>query len=83
MSAALRSRSHAALVVNQVWTVNEVDDLVSRIRRKVEKALPWFDPDQYKQEAKHQEEIIVEAEVSVKLGKSTLEAYRRAHELRR
>lgn len=83
MSAALRSRSHAALAVNQVWTVTEIDDLVTRIRRKVEKALPWFDPDEYHEEAKRQEAVVAETGEATDKGRRTLEAYRRAHELRR
>lgn len=83
MSAALRARSSGALAVNQVWTVNEVDDLVTRIRRKVERALPWFDPEEYKEQVERQETVLAGAEKATSEGKRTLEAYRRAHELRR
>lgn len=83
MSAALKARSSGALVVNQVWTVTEIDDLVTRIRRKVEKVLPWFDPDQYRDESERQETVLAGAEEATAKGKRTLEAYRRAHELRR
>lgn len=64
-------------------TVAEVDDLVSRIRRRVEKALPWFDRDEYQDESKRQETALAGAEEATAKGKLTLEAYRRAHELRR
>ena len=68
-------------MVKQVTTVT-VDDLVTRIRAKVEKALPWFDPDEYKAEADRQDAVIAETDAATKRGKRTLEAYRRAHELR-
>lgn len=79
----MRARSSGALAVNQVVTVFEIDGLVSRIRRKVERALPWFDPDEYREESQRQETVLAGAEKASNEGKRTLEAYRRAHELRR
>lgn len=79
----MRARSSGALAVNQVVTVFEIDGFVSRIRRKVERALPWFDQEEYREESQRQESVLAGAEKASSEGKRTLEAYRRAHELRR
>lgn len=80
MTVAVKARTSGALAVKPIMTV---DDLVTRIRRKVEKALPWFDEEEYKAEAARQEAVIASVSKDVAKAHRTLEAYKRAHELRR
>lgn len=82
MSAGVRARSSGSLVVNQVVTPVPVDDLVNSVRKRVEKALPWFDRAAYKRETDRQEALLDEAQGSITEADRALKDYRKAHDLR-
>lgn len=70
-------------MVNPIVTPVLIDDLVSRFRRAVEGALPWFDAKEYHAEAARQEAVIHDAAATTDRSRRTLEAYEKAHRGRR
>lgn len=56
-----------------------IDEWVNRIRRRVERALPWFDVEAYHKETHRQEALLDDAQNSIRGAGKALRDYRKAH----
>jgi hypothetical protein len=63
--------------------VTPLDRTVERVRRRVERALPWFDASDWRHERTRQARIVARAFESEERGRAVIEEYRRVERLRR